>query len=116
MYFCLEILGESSYHKYLVQSGWSGRPYIFRYNPPTQSHVRAYRRIGDYLAERVDVHKAANVWPLLGNLLPLELLEPHVFTEPAEIEPAAALEQKKEPEQGQELARRRASNHRKKEV
>ncbi len=81
MYFCLEILGESSFHKYLVQAGWSGRSYVFRYNPPTQSHVRAYRQLGDYLAERVDVHKAANVWPLLGNLLPEDQLEPHVFAD-----------------------------------
>ena len=81
MYFCLEILGESSFHKYLVQSGWSGRSYVFRYNQPTRSHVRAYRRLEDYLAERVDVHKAANVWPLLGNLLPEDQVEPQVFAE-----------------------------------
>jgi hypothetical protein len=81
MYFCLEILGEGSFHKYLVQAGWSGRSYVFRYNQPTQSHVRAYRQLEDYLAERVDVHKAANVWPLLGNLLPEDQLEPQVFVE-----------------------------------
>jgi len=89
MYFCLEILGESAFHKYLVQSGWSGRAYVFRYNQPTHSHLRAYRCIEDYYAERVDVHKSANIWPLLGNLLPEDKIEPHVFadslhkTEPA---------------------------------
>jgi hypothetical protein len=81
MFFCLEILGESAFHKYLVQSGWSGRAYVFRYNRPTHSHVRAYRCLEDYLAERVDVHKAANIWPLLGNLLPAEKIEPQVFAE-----------------------------------
>ncbi|MEI8233469.1 MAG: hypothetical protein WCH57_02150 [Verrucomicrobiota bacterium] len=81
MFFCLEILGESAFHKYLVQSGWSGRAYVFRYNRPTRSHLRAYRCLEDYLAERVDVHKAANIWPLLGNLLPAEKIEPHVFAE-----------------------------------
>ena len=35
----------------------------------------------DYYAERVDVHKAANVWPLLGNLLPEDQIEPHVFAD-----------------------------------
>jgi hypothetical protein len=29
----------------------------------------------------VDVHKAANIWPLLGNLLPAEKIEPQVFAE-----------------------------------
>jgi len=86
MFFCLEILGESSFHKYLVQSGWSGRAYAFRYNQPTRSHMRAYRRLEDYLEERVDVHKAANVWPLLGNLLTAEQIEPHVFTTPEPVE------------------------------
>ena len=81
MFFCLEILGESAFHKHLVQSGWSGRAYAFRYNNYTRSHVRAYRCMEDYLSERVDVHKAANVWPLLGNLLPEEMLEPQVFAE-----------------------------------
>jgi len=89
MFFCLEILGESAFHKYLVQSGWSGRAYAFRYNRPTRSHVRAYRRIEDYQAERVDIHKSANIWPLLGNLLPEEQIEPHVFAEvAAKKEPA----------------------------
>lgn len=93
MFFCLEILGESACHKYLVQSGWSGRAYAFRFNRPTRSHVRAYRCIEDYHAERVDIHKSANVWPLLGNLLPTDQLEPHVFAdslpkrEPAREEP-----------------------------
>jgi len=81
MFFCLEILGESAFHRYLVQSGWSGRAYVFRYNQPTRSHVRAYRCLEDYLAERVDVHKAANIWPLLGNLLPGEKIDPEVFAE-----------------------------------
>ena len=35
----------------------------------------------DYYAERVDVHKAANVWPLLGNLLPEDQIEPNVFAD-----------------------------------
>ena len=81
MFFCLEILGESAFHKYLVQSGWSGRSYVFRYNRPTRSHLRAYRCIEDYLTERVDVHKSANIWPLLGNLLPEEQIEPQVFAD-----------------------------------
>lgn len=89
MFFCLEILGESAFHKYLVQSGWSGRAYAFRYNQPTHSHIRAYRCLEDYLAERVDVHKAANVWPLLGNLLPEDQLEPHVFAESLNPQEAA---------------------------
>lgn len=73
--FCIEILGESSVHKFIVQSGWSGRDYVFFYNPATMSHVRAYRRLEDYLAERVDMHKSANVWPLLANLIEEERLE-----------------------------------------
>ena len=81
MYFCLEILGESPVHAYLMQSGWSGKAYVFRYNKATRSHVRAYREMSDYLAERADVHKAANVWPLLGNLLAEEDLDPAVFAE-----------------------------------
>ncbi len=97
MYFCLEILGESSFHKYLVQSGWSGRSYAFRYNQPTHSHVRAYRTIDDYRAERVDIHKAANVWPLLGNLLPEEQLEAHVFADSASPQPARPMEQEPAP-------------------
>ncbi|MCX6967869.1 MAG: hypothetical protein NTZ46_08860 [Verrucomicrobia bacterium] len=74
-------MGESAFHKYLVQSGWSGRSYVFRYNRPTRSHLRAYGCIEEYLAERVDVHKSANIWPLLGNLLPEDQLEPHVFAD-----------------------------------
>ena len=81
MFFCLEILGESACHKYLIQSGWSGRAYAFRYNRPTHSHLRAYRSMDDYYAERVDVHKSANVWPLLANLLPEDQIEPHVFAD-----------------------------------
>ena len=81
MFFCLEILGESAFHKYLVQSGWSGRAYVFRYNRPTHSHLRAYRSMEDYYAERVDVHKAANIWPLLGNLLPEDQIDPQVFAD-----------------------------------
>jgi hypothetical protein len=103
MFFCLEILGESAFHKYLVQSGWSGRAYVFRYNQPTHSHVRAYRRLGDYLAERVDVHKAANIWPLLGNLLPEDQLEPHVFADSLTPKDAA-------PESATTKRRARSSN------
>ena len=84
MYFCLEILGESSLLPYLMQAGWSGRSYVFRYNKATRSHVRAYREMADYLAERVDLHKAANVWPLLGNLLTEEQLDSVAFVEGAE--------------------------------
>ena len=69
-------------HAHLMQSGWSGRAYVFRYNKATRSHVRAYREMADYLTERVDLHKAANVWPLLGNLLPMEQLEDNVFSTP----------------------------------
>ena len=89
MFFCLEILGESAFHKYLVQSGWSGRAYVFRYNRPTHSHVRAYRCIEEYQAERVDVHKSANIWPLLGNLLPEDQIEPHVFADSLKKKEAA---------------------------
>ena len=88
MHFCIEILGESAFHKFLIQSGWSGRDYIFQYNRSTNSHMRAYRRIEDYYAERVDMHKAANIWPLLGNLLPAERIEPHIFTQAVEIAPS----------------------------
>ncbi len=80
--FCLEILGESSFHKFLVQSGWSGRGFVFRYNPATKSHIRAYRSIDDYLAERVDIHKAANVWPPLANLLPADQVADETYAEP----------------------------------
>ena len=81
MYLCIEILGESAFHKFLTQSGWSGRDYLFKYNRPTNSHMRAYRRVEDYYAERVDLHKSTNVWPLLGNLLPAEQIDPVVFTD-----------------------------------
>lgn len=77
--FCVEILGESAFHKVLVQSGWSGKDYVFQYNEATQSHVRAYPAFEDYLAERVDMHKASNVWPLLGNLVDAALLTPEVM-------------------------------------
>lgn len=73
---CIEILGESPVHKFIVQSGWSGRDYVFFYNAGTQSHIRAYRSLEDYLAERVDMHKSANIWPLLANLIPEEQLDP----------------------------------------
>ena len=82
--FCIEILGESPVHKFLVQSGWSGKDYVFFYNRHTGSHLRAYRDIADYRAERVDMHKSANIWPLLGNLLPLESVEPHLFVQHGE--------------------------------
>jgi|GEM_PF-2469171 len=78
-FFCIEILGESPVHKFLVQSGWSGKDYTFFHNRHTGSHLRAYRNIEDYRAERVDMHKSANIWPLLGNLLPEEMIEPHLF-------------------------------------
>lgn len=91
MIFCIEILGESAFHPFLIQSGWSGRDYLFKYNRLTQSHMRAYRRVEDYRAERVDMHKSANIWPLLANWLPEELVEAQVFTEPkgdeAEVSP-----------------------------
>jgi hypothetical protein len=77
--FCIEILGESPVHKFLVQSGWSGKDYVFFYNQHTGSHLRAYRSIDEYRAERVDMHKSANIWPLLGNLLPEDAVEPHLF-------------------------------------
>ncbi len=81
MVFCIEILGEDSFHKFLVQSGWSGRDYIFYYNKPTSSHLRAYRSLADYLAERLDIHKASNIWPLLANLIAEGLIESHVFVQ-----------------------------------
>jgi len=83
MYLCIEILGENPFHKNLIQSGWSGKDFVFQYNRHTNSHMRAYRTREDYLAERVDLHKAANIWPLLFNLLPQEQIEPHVFIGPA---------------------------------
>ena len=86
MVFCIEILGESAFHKFLIQSGWSGRDYLFQYNRPTNSHMRAYRRIEDYQAERIDMHKATNIWPLPANLLPEAMIEPHVFIQGAQAE------------------------------
>ncbi len=83
--FCIEILGESSVHKFLVQSGWSGKDYVFFYNRHTGSHLRAYRDIEEYRAERVDMHKSANIWPLLGNLLPEDSVDPHLFVKREEI-------------------------------
>ena len=82
MYLCIEILGESPFHKFLLQSGWSGRDYHFHFNRHTNSHLRAYRTIEAYHAERIDLHKSANVWPLLFNWLPEEKIESHVFAEP----------------------------------
>lgn len=79
--FCIEILGESSFHKFLVQSGWSGKEYAFHYNAATNSHMRAYRDIASYRAERVDLHKSANTWPLLGNLVEEREIEPHIFVD-----------------------------------
>jgi len=35
--------------------------------------------VADYLKERMDLHKAANVWPLLGNLLKEEELDAVAF-------------------------------------
>ncbi len=80
-FFCIEILGESSFHKCLVQSGWSGKDYAFFYNAPTGTHLRAYRDLKSYLAERVDLHRSANVWPLLGNLIEADRLEAHTFVD-----------------------------------
>ena len=51
--------------------------------------MRAYRRIEDYYADRVDMHKSANIWPLLGNLLSTDRIEPHVFTDGGKITPVA---------------------------
>ena len=81
MFLCIEILGESPFHKFLAQSGWSGKDYLFHYNRFTNSHLRAYRNLDDYYAERVDLHKSANIWPLIANLLPEERLEPQVFSD-----------------------------------
>lgn len=77
--FCIEILGENSFHKVLMQSGWSGKDYAFFYNPATQSHVRAYPRFEDYLKERVDLHKASNIWPLLANWVERSKLIPEAI-------------------------------------
>ncbi|MEI6350060.1 MAG: hypothetical protein WCP06_03020 [Verrucomicrobiota bacterium] len=81
MYLCIEILGESAFHKFLIQSGWSGKDYVFHYNRHTNSHMRAYRSLEDYYAERIDMHKSVNIWPLLGNMLPEERIEPQVFSD-----------------------------------
>jgi len=78
-YFCIEIVGESVFHPVLLQSGWSGKDYIFHFNPATQSHLRAYASIEEYRLERVDMHKAENIWPLLGNLLPREKIDEKAF-------------------------------------
>jgi len=81
MYLCIEILGESPFHKFLTQSGWSGRDYLFKFNRATNSHMRAYRHVEAYRTERVDLHKSANIWPILANLLPSEQIDPQVFTD-----------------------------------
>ena len=81
MFLCIEILGESAFHKFLIQSGWSGKDYVFHYNRHTNSHMRAYRTVEEYYAERVDMHKSINVWPLLGNMLPADRIESQVFTD-----------------------------------
>jgi len=78
-FLCIEILGESAFHKFLIQSGWSGKDYTFTFNAATGSHMRAYRRLEDYYAERVDLHKTADVWSLVANLLPAERIDPAVF-------------------------------------
>ncbi len=86
--FVVEILGEGAFHKFLLQSGWSGKDYLFHYNTPTNSHMRAYRSIEEYRAERSDLHKSATVWPMMGNLLPADQIEAHVFVSPP---PAASV-------------------------
>src|SRR5690606_11715493 len=89
-YLCIEILGESAFHKFLNQSGWSGKDYAFRFNRATGSHMRAYRRLDDYYAERVDLHKTAHIWSLVANVLPAESIDPEVFVgEPTAGEPVA---------------------------
>ena len=91
LYLCIEILGEPTYHKALNQSGYSGRPYLFFYNKLTRTHLRAYRNVEDYRAERVDMHKAANFWPLIPNLLKAHEIEPQCWTTAAPSPvPAAA--------------------------
>jgi hypothetical protein len=82
-YLCIEILGEPPFHRALNQSGYSGRDYLFFFNAPTRSHLRAYRTLECYLAERVDMHKAANIWPLMPNLLRADQIEPQCWTSPA---------------------------------
>ncbi len=81
--FCIEILGENAFHPFLLQSGWSGKDYPFFYNAKTGSHMRAYRSIEAYRAERVDLHKSANVWPILGNLVEEDEVAAHVFVDEA---------------------------------
>jgi hypothetical protein len=80
LYLVIEILGEPPFHKALNQSGYSGKDYLFFYNSQTHTHMRAYRRLEIYLAERVDMHKAANVWPLMPNMLTPDLVEPQCWT------------------------------------
>ena len=79
--FAVEISGEGAFHKFLVQSGWSGKDYLFHYNAPTNTHMRAYHSIEAYRAERVDMHKTATVWPIMANLLPVDQVQGHVFVD-----------------------------------
>ena len=88
--FCIEILGENAFHPFLLQSGWSGKDYPFFYNPATGSHMRAYREIEAYRAERVDLHKSANIWPILGNVLDASEVAPHLFVDAPPVEVAMA--------------------------
>ena len=91
-FLVIEITGEPGFQKTLCQSGWSGRDYPFFYNrhpdPKKCSHIRAYRSLDIYLAERVDMHKAANVWPLMPNFFTADEIEPQCWTTPLPEGPA----------------------------
>jgi len=86
-FLCIEILGECAFHKFLIQSGWSGKDYLFFYNAATGSHLRAYRCVEDYYAERVDLHRRSEIWSLVANLLPEDQIDPAAFIGPAHEPP-----------------------------
>jgi len=76
--FCIEILGEGSRRKTLVHTGWSGKEFFFFYNSKTDSHLRVYRSVDEYRAERVDLH-ARSSWFLLGNILPEDKIDAEIL-------------------------------------
>ncbi len=102
-FLVIEITGEPGFQKTLCQSGWSGRDYPFFYNrhpdPKKCSHIRAYRSLDIYLAERVDMHKAANVWPLMPNFFTADEIEPQCWTTPLPEGPAAVRFRPSEPKE-----------------
>jgi len=95
--FCVELLGEGSYHRHLFQDGYSGKPYQFTYNAKTNSHVRAYRSLDLYLEERADMHMANSVWPLLFNLHDESLLDSSCYTTKQPVIERVKVQQSEEP-------------------